>query len=126
MGKTPQMFITNYQDPSPECQSLSRLCGTMAESILGGSVTKELGDGLRQRLMELSRKTGSTIELLTVKGEVWLNIRSGSQKSISLDGIKKMIALHKQYQIPPNESGEAQVPISDLRQNLQNRWNWLR
>ncbi len=117
------MYITNYQDLSPECQSLSRLCGTMAESILGGSVTKGLGDGLRQRLMELSRKTGSTIELLTVKGEVWLNIRSGSQKSISLDGIKKMIAPHKQYQIPSNESGEAQVPISDLRQNLQ---NWLK
>jgi hypothetical protein len=90
----------------------------MAESVMAG---QPFSNNLRAKLVELSVKTKRTIELLTVRGEVWLNIRSGSQR-VSVDCIKKMIALHKQYQAPVNESGEVSIP---LRNDLRSQWNWL-
>ena len=107
------MYITNYEDLTPECQELVRACGFLGDAIASPEIPISYGMivAFRDSLKKLSVESKRPIEALSVRGESWINVREPN--SVSRE---KLEAIFSAKPIKQEES--------NLKHRIQSQWRW--
>lgn len=118
------MYIQNYDDLDEECQKLAEICGWIAEHVI---YDRALPGPLREKLVELSAKTGRPIEICDVRGEIWINIRE--RRPIPKEAIEAFIlgaklSWQERVKSIAKEYHKMATPTVNMTDRIKSQWRW--
>ena len=110
------MFIQNYEDLDGACREQVEFLGDMAKVIMvldnKNPHKIELIEAFNVQLISFSQRLNRPIEIATVNGEVWINIRDNTP--IPKETIKAFLELKPQTAVLP----------AKMTERIQVEWKW--